>query len=197
MLLRTTVATDNGMSVSYDGAGPQVRVEDLYLPVEFEMSWPGVQGGPDLNIRFAVLDGRPQCREVRVTSPDGGREIRTADTKSIRIDNFIKAASVLAAEHWIDTEGGVTTTVTTNRGADAAEALQTITRARRDSRRRIDDDLLRTTAEVYRAHADANPTKAVAEHFKVKHRTAGDYVRAARDKRFLGEAIKGKAGEKS
>jgi len=196
MPLRTTVATDDGMSVSYDGAGPQIRVEDLYLPVDFEMSWSGVHGGPDLYMRFAVGDGIPQCREVRVTSPDGGREIRTSDTKSIRIDNFIKAACVLAAEHWIDTEGGVTTTVTTNREADAAEALGTITRARKDSRRRVTDDLLRTTAEVYREHADANPTKAVAEHFKVKHRTAGDYVKAARDKGFLGAALKGKAGER-
>lgn len=196
MPLRTTVSTDDGMSVGYDAAGPQVRVEDLYLPAEFDMSWPGVQGGPDLNMRFAVVDGRPQCREVRAASTEGGREIRTSDVKSIRIDDFIKAASVLAAEHWLDTEGGVTTTVTTNREVDAAEALQTITRARKDSRRRVTDDLLRTTAEVYREHAGATPTKAVAEHFKVKHRTAGDYVKAARAKGFLGAAIKGKAGEK-
>ncbi len=145
---------------------------------------------------FAIRDGVPQCREVRISSGEGGRAVRTADLRAVRVDDFTDVASVLVSEHWLGTEGGVVSTVTTNRQVDADAAFKTIARARRDSRRRVTDDLLRKVAEVYRGHAGPHPTKAVAEHFGVKHRTAGDYVRAARDKHFLGEAIQGKAGER-
>ncbi len=196
MRLRVTVNTDQGMEVSYDGAGEQIRIDDVYLPARFEMSWPGVDGLPGLGMGFAVVDGSPQCREVRIASSEGGREVRPADLRALRLDDFTEAACALVAHHWLETtEDGIVTTVSTNRQVDADAAIKAVTRARKDSRRRVTEDLLRQVAEVYRGHAGAQPTKVVAEHFGVKHRTAGDYVKAARDKGFLGAAIKGKAGE--
>lgn len=193
--LRVNVTTDQGMQASYDGAGSMVRVGDLYLPTHFEMSWPGAEGHPGLEMTFAVIDGVPQCREVRIRSVDDGRPVRTADLRALRMDDFTEAASVLVAQHWVDTsDDGVVSTVTTNRQVDVDAAFKTITAARKDSRRRITDDLLREVAEVYRGTPGPHPTKAVADHFEVKSRTAGDYVRAARDKGFLGPAAKGKAG---
>jgi len=59
----------------------------------------------------------------------------------------------------------------------------------------VTDDFLRKVAEVYRANVENGPTKAVEEQFKVSHRTAGDYVRRARERGFLGRATRGKAGE--
>ena len=52
-------------------------------------------------------------------------------------------------------------------------------------------------ADTYRANIGRAPTASVSEAFDVSYRTAGDYVRQARDRRYLGESIKqGKAGER-
>jgi hypothetical protein len=57
--------------------------------------------------------------------------------------------------------------------------------------------LLREVADTYRANIGRAPTAAVAKAFDVSYRTAGDYVRQARDRHYLGESIKqGKAGER-
>jgi hypothetical protein len=69
------------------------------------------------------------------------------------------------------------------------------TRAVRSARRKVTDDVLRDVAEVYRREIGKNPTEAVADHLGVAMRTAGLYVRRARDAGFLGEALRGKAGE--
>ncbi len=67
--------------------------------------------------------------------------------------------------------------------------------AREGRKRKITDELLREVAEVYRDNLERNPTQAVADRFDKSHRTAALYVQHARDKGFLGAAIKGKAGE--
>jgi hypothetical protein len=56
--------------------------------------------------------------------------------------------------------------------------------------------LLREVAEVYRSNVDANPTEAVGRHLGVAERTARLYVRRARDAGFLGQAMRGQAGER-
>jgi hypothetical protein len=45
-----------------------------------------------------------------------------------------------------------------------------------------------------RANVSDKPTEAVAEHFDKGH-TAALYIKRARERGFLGPAIKGKAGE--
>jgi len=197
VLLRVTTTTPDGMSIEHDGACRTVDVGGgVYLPERFEMSWPSVDGHPGLHMSFAVSDGVPQCREVRITSSEDGRGVRTSDLRALRVDDWIETVCALIGEHEIErTADGIVTTVSTNRAADRLAALRSVQRARRGTRRALTDDVLRRVAEVYREAGDGRPTQAVADHFGVKHRTAGDYVRAARDKGFLGAAIKGKAGE--
>jgi hypothetical protein len=60
---------------------------------------------------------------------------------------------------------------------------------------KITDLLLREVARVYRANLGSGPTQAVAKHFGRGHRTATLYVAKARERGFLGPAIRGKAGE--
>jgi hypothetical protein len=69
---------------------------------------------------------------------------------------------------------------------------------------KITNDLLREVAGIYRAYVTDNPTQAIADHYDKSHRTAGGYVKAAREridpdtgKPFLGPALRGRAGEKS
>ena len=80
---------------------------------------------------------------------------------------------------------------------DFRKAASVVDRLRRATRRRVTDALLREVADTYRANIGRAPTAAVAEAFDVSYRTAGDYVRQARDRHYLGESIKqGKAGER-
>ena len=85
----------------------------------------------------------------------------------------------------------------TEREADFRKAADVVARVRRAARRRVTDGLLREVADTYRANSERAPTAAVAKAFDVSYRTAGDYVRQARDRHYLGESIKqGKAGER-
>lgn len=89
---------------------------------------------------------------------------------------------------------------------DDPAAPTMVRKARRAGRRRTTDAMLREVTEVYRAALAAgdNPTVAVQEHLGCSYRTAGDYVRRARDRgrstgrtdEFLGESLKrGRKGE--
>jgi hypothetical protein len=87
--------------------------------------------------------------------------------------------------------------VRSEREADVRKAADVVARLRRCARRRVTDRLLREVADTYRANIGRAPTAAVAEAFGVSYRTAGDYLRQARDRHYLGESIKqGKAGER-
>ena len=72
-----------------------------------------------------------------------------------------------------------------------------IDRVTRATRGRVTDALLREVANTYRANIGRAPTVAVAEAFDVSYRTAGDYMRQAHDRHYLGESIRrGKASER-
>lgn len=58
----------------------------------------------------------------------------------------------------------------------------------------VTDERLREVAAVYRSSGQT-PQRAVAEHLGCAHRTAGWWIRRARDAGFLGEAVGPKAGE--
>jgi hypothetical protein len=78
-----------------------------------------------------------------------------------------------------------------DRGRDAVAQTGA---ARAGRKVKITDALLRELADVYRANVSDKPTEAVAEHFDKGH-TAALYIKRARERGFLGPAIKGKAGE--
>lgn len=78
-----------------------------------------------------------------------------------------------------------------------AESSAAVRGLRSRRKRKVDDDLLREVAEVYRANVDRGPTQAVAERFDKATSTAALYVSLARQHGFLGAAINGKAGEQS
>ena len=79
-----------------------------------------------------------------------------------------------------------------DRGRDAVAQTEAARAARKV---KITDDLLREVADIYRATVFDKPTETVAEHFDKQHRTAALYIKRARERGFLGPAIKGKAGE--
>ncbi|MEZ5211266.1 hypothetical protein [Gordonia sp. (in: high G+C Gram-positive bacteria)] len=64
---------------------------------------------------------------------------------------------------------------------------------RRSPRPRITGALLKDVAKVYRANIKHAPTEAVAKTFGVKHRTATNYVKQARDRGLLPPTKQGRA----
>jgi hypothetical protein len=145
--------------------------------------------GPDLDLTFEVRSGHHECREVRVKVPDdAGREVRASDLADLRIDDALE----MAMRHiWYGSTGDEDSEI-----AQGVEAARQTREARASRKVKITDALLREVARVYRANLSDKPTEAVATHFGRQHRTAALYVKRARERGFLGPAIKGKAGER-
>jgi len=145
--------------------------------------------GPDIDLTFEVRSGRHECREVRVKSPDDpGREVAASDLADIRIDDALEMGLHFVFYGSTGDED--------NEIAQGVEAARQAREARAARKVKITDALLREVARVYRANVSDKPTAAVATHFGRQHRTATLYIKKARERGFLGPAIKGKAGER-
>jgi len=157
--------------------------------------------GPEVRADVEVgADGVAECREVRIRTVGAGRPVRSRDLRAVRLDGLIEKGyglavmqhatpSELARRHGVADDGQW---VTTSTRAESSRAVRGL-RSRR--KRKVDDDLLREVAEIYRANVHRGPTQAVAERFDKATSTAALYVSLARQHGFLGAAIKGKAGE--
>lgn len=144
---------------------------------------------PAWTARFQVVDGVAQCRELVVSAPADGREIRSKDLRRLRLEAMAEDALARVADRRVTGEDG------------RVEVVRDLPRrsggGRRPARPRITDELLAEVAEVYRTNVDRNPTAAVAEHFALaSDRTARLYVKRARTAGHLGDAVPGRAGER-
>src|SRR5829696_1235119 len=143
---------------------------------------------PDVDLTFEVRNGSHECREIRVKSADDqAREVRATDLAEIRIDDALEMAIRVIFY-------GGSTGDKDNEIARGVQAVRAAREARAARRVKITDPLLREVARVYRDNVGDKPTDAVAKHFGREHRTATLYIKRARERGFLGPAIKGKAG---
>ena len=165
-----------------------VQVGLAMVPQRFIVHLVDLQNhGPDIELTFEVRGGHYECREVQLVSPDdAGREVRSSDLCSIRIDDALEMAMRVIYYTGDDKDTEIA------RGVEAEREVQ---KARAARKVKITDSLLREVARVYKANISDKPTEAVATHFDRQHRTAALYVKRARERGFLGPAIKGKAGE--
>jgi hypothetical protein len=174
--------TEDGFEVLGDGS---------LLPRSFEACFPDNRGAPELHLRIEMRGGVPQCRELLLLSPPDDREIRQADLRSADVEYFLGVACQMAAVHVTEElEGGGIVVTDYGTDADLTRVAKSVSRARRNTRRKIPDDKLHIVAEVYRANP-GRPTAAVAEHFHLPLRTASLYVKRARDARLLEENTDG------
>jgi hypothetical protein len=143
---------------------------------------------PAWTARFQVVDGVAQCRELVVSAPADGREIRSRDLRRLRLEALAEDALARVADRRVTGEDG------------RLEVVRDLPRrggGRRPGRPRITDELLAEVAEVYRTNVDRNPTAAVARHFGLaSDRTARLYVKRARTAGHLGDAVPGRPGER-
>jgi hypothetical protein len=175
--------TEDGFEVLGDGS---------LLPRSFEACFPDDSGAPELHLRIEMRGGIPQCRGLLLSSPPDDRELRQSDLRSIDIEEFLSVACQLVSlQVTEELEGGGIVVAEYGTDADLARVAKSVSRARRNTRRKIPDDKLHLVAEVYMANP-GRPTAAVAEHFHLPLRTASLYVRRARDARLLEENTDGR-----
>lgn len=179
--------------VQYEG--PLMRVGDSELPEQFGLRYRPTAGEPSWRLDFAVRAGVVECRRFTIEATEDGREIRSSDLRALRVEDLLESACVnVAVRREVDEDGHERLARDLqDRHFGTTSAVRS---ARRGARRKVTDDALREVAAVYRDNVDSQPTEAVRAHLGVELRTARLWVKRARDAGFLGESIKGKAGER-
>lgn len=153
---------------------------DRLLPRQFEVVlWPDdTETTPAHVATFAMIDGRPVCvgAGAQMVTPNY-REVRPADLRAIRVQDMLDhAVEYLAAKRTTPEPFGWAI------GPDATGGSR---EAVRQSRRRVNDDLLRRVAATYEANLDGAPVAEVEAEFDVSRRTASLYVKKAREAGFI------------
>jgi hypothetical protein len=171
----------------FDQLGDDVRIGDRLVPRLVYVDFPGVDGQPRLTMTIDSSSGVPRCTDLRIESVEGGHEVRTKDLRAVEVDNWIEAIVPLTTSQVVsEGDGGVNAVVRVpdSDSADFKAARATLRQARLVGRRKLDDDLYRRVAEVYKSEK-LRPAEAVRLAFGVKDRTAFRYIAEARKRGLL------------
>jgi hypothetical protein len=158
--------------------------EQTFIAADFVALIPDSQGGPDLHMRVKVRDGVPRVREVLIQSRPDGRDVWAVDLKTAAdLEGLLKIAAPLAAAHGVDVHpGGVVESELSFADSDMENVRTAISRARRNTRRKLTDEQLHEVAAVYDDAAnDAAPVQAVKDTFTLSERSAYGYIARARE----------------
>ena len=159
--------------------------------------------GPDMRVRVEVREGSPEVVELGWKARPGQREIRPKDLRDVDLARLAVDlyASCLEERHpfplgpdgSFPDDDRLDKWRTQVRESSYA-ARNFVDRQRRPREHRaINDDLLRSVAEVYRVNVNKRaPTQAVAKHFGVGNRMASTYVQKARERGLLPPTRRGK-----
>lgn len=176
------------------------QVGSIKMPRKFSLQVTDDEGSgePDVELFFEVREGVPECRAVHITATDAGHEVRVSGLAGIRVEDLLERAVQSLAMYKALADGSTGyLPLNLAMGTDEHRAVpvSTIRTARAARKVTITDELLREVADVYRGHIGDKPTVAVARRFDKEPRTARVYIKRARERGFLGAALKGKAGE--
>jgi hypothetical protein len=177
----------------FPGGGMVPFGEGFSLPVSYKVSVDDPQYPFIVELDVSVLDGQPQCRELRVKAREGGPPVTGEELRKLRVAGFLRHTARYAAyRHEAQPDGSVKFTPV---GED--EDVDTIYSQlrKRGPRRERDYERLKEVASIYRAALARRepPTKTVARELSVAESTAAKLVRAARDKGLLKPTTRGRA----
>jgi hypothetical protein len=164
------------------------------VPMDVIMDFAGDNGHPDWTAHFRVVDGRPECLEMKVTAKEGGRGIRTADINTFNIDNL--------AIYAFSQVGGPAESDDPNErhrlfpaeldDQQMWEVVGDVTDARRERRGGVSTAELQEVADIYLAHINGKPSAVVQMLKGYSPRTAARRIQQARLKGLLPPTTQGK-----
>jgi hypothetical protein len=186
------------VSYRWSPSAPTVRLKGTLVPTDVIMDFAGDNGHPDWTAHFRVIDGRPECLEMKVTAKENGRGVRTADVNTFNIDNLaIRAFAQVGGpaqsddpnerHRWLPAE---------LHEHQMWQVVGDITDARRERRGGVSTAELQEVAEIYLAHIDKSPTATVQILKGYSMRTAARRVQQAAAKGLLPESSQGKKRRK-
>lgn len=164
---------------------PTVFIDEAVLPQSFLVEWDEIPDGPHVAIEF-TSSATPAVvvESVHIRRRPEGRSVQVSDFKHVSPEQEKERAMQVVAMR-AKTETGDGNTLVYGPPADYAEGrdnVRTVHRAESRARpSRYTSEKLKEVARVYSTNVEHAPTKAVAAHFKVAHRTAALYVKKARE----------------
>lgn len=155
----------------------------VYVPGEVDVDFSRDRSAPIRRLKIEVRQGIPECTEIHLAARSDGRGLRPSDLEAIDLANWIE--DILSECTYRLTPDGFRS-VPGERGS-----RKVIEHARKAGRRKVTQELLRKTAEVYRENIATKPLEAVRDEFDVSYRTAARYVELCRSDGLLPKTHKG------
>ncbi len=180
-------------------SAPTARLGNTLVPLDVQIVFTGADAHPNWMAHFRVVDGRPECLEVRIEAKEGGRGIRTADVNLFNLD-------AMAVHAFSQVGGPVQTDDPEERHPWLPQQLDDqqlwqirgdLMEARQSRRGGVTKSELEEVAEIYLAHVDRSPTATVARLKGYSMRTAARRVDAASAAGLLPTATQGKKRRQS
>jgi hypothetical protein len=171
-----------------------VRIGDFVMPRRASAFVDGANGEPDLEVRFEVRDGRPQCVAVLATAKPDGRQLRSSDLHVLALDAMtLSVFARLALESTYDPETNVTTMTPITDEREFWRAVNDVHTAVKAPHRGVTRAELEQVATVYRDNVDAKPVQQITTIMGYgSERTAARRVQQARDAGLLPPTTPGK-----
>lgn len=174
---RRTVG-DLEVAVSWDDGTTVWRIHDerWMVPKAVTARQRGADGEPSVTVRFEIIDGAPSARTVQFEAKNRGREIRSGDLDALALPQIAMTAFQAFASRLLpDPEGGLYGLYSEERKWEVEGEVE----RRRAATRGPSEAELRRVAEIYLAHVDDAPTRAVAALRGYSPRTAHRRVKQA------------------
>jgi hypothetical protein len=194
-----------GFGLNSDGSpvGPFIAYGGRYvIPREFAVMFDPGSPAPKVFLRVVVDEQRrAEVLELLVLRRPEGSPVSGAALREIPVDRILTDAMEEAAFEAVVGEDGAPKVVRVKDRPGAGAGLFSAYREAtgKPRKQRVTTSRLREVAEVYRVASTTKrgrPKQAVAEAFHVSSSTASRWIRTARERGLLGEAIPGRAGER-
>jgi hypothetical protein len=168
------------------------RVGDRGVPQTVTYRHSGDADQPAREVRVEIRNGIPICAELRLTANDEGAHVRAKDIK------VVAAELERSISYWLSELAYVRNQKNTGywrasppSATDRRVAQEAVERARRQTRRKMSDELLARVADTVNAAPEGSAKhETVAIAFSVSPRTAQRFIAKAREAGYLPAATR-------
>lgn len=166
--------------VSWSLAAQPVRVADVHVPAQIEATFYGGPHAPRVDLTIEVRNGVPDFTRVEVASEAGQPVVLTKHLQLAagRLTFWRDLILDAAAQDRDDAPPSKPS------WADKQTTRASVAGARRPRRRSLTAEHLAEVAELYRAHVDGEPVKAIEKYYGVPERTAARWVQMCRSDEY-------------